>query len=1082
MVFAALAQGGMAGIGYWAAGLQAPLLLATITTLIALLPIPFGTPLVWSTIGLWLILTDRIAPGIGLLLWGALVVSWVDNLVRPLVISGAARIPFLLVMFGVLGGLAAFGLVGLFLGPAILAVLWAVWQGWLEEQIPTDSRTYRYIRGMPAESTEPIAWHVTPAEEALTCLNTGPRGLNEAEAARRLAEYGPNRLTPKKGKSAIVLFLSQFHHPLIYILLVSGFVTGFLKSWVDASVIFGVVLVNAIIGFIQEMNALRAIAALARSLSVSAAVLRDGTRIVIPSEELVPGDIVFLQSGDKVPAELRLLRGKELQIDESALTGESVPVEKKTDPLPADTLLADRANLAYSSTLVTYGTGVGVVVETGDCTEIGRINRLISEATELETPLTRKLGHFSQLLMWFIVGLAALTFLAGWLRGEDLIETFVASVALAVAAIPEGLPVAVTITLAIGVRRMARRHAIIRKLPAVETLGGTTIICSDKTGTLTQNQMTVQAVCAGGERFEITGSGYAPEGEIRLKSQPVELTTRKALLETLKAGLLCNDARLVSELEGWRIEGDPTEGALLVSAHKAGLHHGPLADAHPRLDAIPFESAHQFMATLHHNQAEDARHIYLKGSVESILRRCETAFDARLNPVPVDTDAIQREVAELAGRGLRVLAFARGERPRDGHTVGHEDVGAGLTFLGLQAMIDPPRPEAIEAVARCRAAGIRVKMITGDHIGTAVAIAGQIGLGGANEPLEALDGRALAEIPERDLPEAAEKTAVFARVAPEQKLRLVTALQSRGHIAAMTGDGVNDAPALRQANIGVAMGLTGTEVSKEAAAMVLTDDNFASIAAAVEEGRGVYDNLVKFITWTLPTNIGQGLVILIAVFAGIVLPILPGQVLWINMTTAVLLGLPLAFEAKEPDLMRRPPRHPEQPILTGQLVFRTVLVGLLLAAGAFALFEWELGHGESIEKARTAAVNFFVIGQAFYLLNCRSLTHSMFKLGLISNLWVWAGIAAMMLAQAAFIYLPTMNWLFHSEPIGRDEWLLTLGGGTVVYLVIGVEKFLRRCLLSRRRKPSDAGRAPLKIRSRHEDKAKTGEKAEFTLK
>jgi len=784
---------------------------------------------------------------------------------------------------------------------------------------------------------------------------------------------------------------------------------------------------------------------------VSAAVLRDGTRIVIPATELVPGDIVFLQSGDKVPADLRLLRTKELQIDESALTGESVPVEKKSDPLPVDTLLADRSNLVYSSTLVTYGTGVGIVVETGDRTEIGRINWMISEATELETPLTRKIGHFSRLIMWLIVGLAALTFLAGWLRGENLIETFIASVALAVAAIPEGLPVAVTITLAIGMQRMAKRHVIIRKLPAVETLGGTTIICSDKTGTLTRNQMTVQAVYAGGERFEVDGSGYTPEGEFRHNGEAVNPVGRKTLLETLKAGLLCNDARLVSEVDGWRIEGDPTEGALLVSSHKAGLHRDPVEQSHPRLDAIPFESAYQFMATLHHNQSEDAHHIYLKGSVESLLNRCNATFDADLNRVPLNADVIHREVIELAERGLRVLAFARRERPLDKRSVDHGDVAEGLTFLGLQAMLDPPRLEAIQSVASCRAAGIRVKMITGDHVGTAVAIAGQIGLVGANETLTALDGRALSEIPDHEFPAMAEKTAVFARVAPEQKLRLVTALQARGHIVAMTGDGVNDAPALRQANIGVAMGITGTEVSKEAAAMVLTDDNFASIAAAVEEGRGVYDNLVKFITWTLPTSIGQGLVILIAVFAGIVLPILPGQILWINMTTAVLLGLPLAFEAKEPDIMQRPPRHPEQPIMTGQLVFRTVLVGVLLSAGAFGLFEWELLHEESVDKARTAAVNFFAVGQAFYLLNCRSLTHSMFKLGLFSNPWIWLGIAAMMLSQAALIYLPAMNWLFHTAPIGHDEWLFTLGGGLVIYLAIGTEKLIRQCLLSKPR-------------------------------
>ncbi|MBS3965113.1 MAG: cation-transporting P-type ATPase [Methylomonas sp.] len=911
------------------------------------------------------------------------------------------------------------------------------------------------------DTKQPL-WHHLATETLPQHLEVdAARGLSEQEVVERREKYGLNRLTPKKGKSAIMLFLSQFHHPLIYILLVAGFITGFLKSWVDASVIFGVVLVNAIIGFIQEMNALRAIAALARSLSVSAAVLRAGVRVVIPAEELVPGDMVFLQSGDKVPADLRLLRSKELQIDESALTGESVPVEKKTAPLPVDTLLADRNNLAYSSTLVTYGTGVGIVVESGDRTEIGRINRLISEATELQTPLTRKIGYFSKLLMWFIIGLAAVTFLAGWIRGADPVETFVASIALAVAAIPEGLPVAVTVTLAIGMKRMARRRAIIRKLPAVETLGGTTIICSDKTGTLTQNQMTVQHVYAGGERFEFSGSGYTPEGEIRSGGQIIDPASRKALLETLQAGLLCNDARLVADVDAWRIEGDPTEGALLVSAHKAGLHREPVEQTHPRLDAIPFESAHQFMATLHHNQTENARHIYLKGSVESILKRCETVFDANLNPVALDADAIQQQVNELAARGLRVLAFARGTRNNgDAPQVNHEHVITGLTFLGLQAMIDPPRPEAIEAVARSRQAGVHVKMITGDHIGTATAIARQIGLVDANEPMKSLDGRALAAIAPGDLAQAAEDTTVFARVAPEQKLNLVTALQSRGHIVAMTGDGVNDAPALRQANIGVAMGITGTEVSKEAAAMVLTDDNFATIAAAVEEGRGVYDNLVKFITWTLPTNIGQGLVILIAVFAGMVLPILPGQVLWLNMTTAVLLGLPLAFEAKEHNIMRRPPRHPEQPILTGLLVFRTVLVGLMLATGAFIVFEWEMMHNEDIAKARTAAVNVFAVGQSFYLLNCRSLTHSMFKVGLFSNLWVWGGISAMMLAQVLFMYTPAMNWLFHTQALGYQEWLLSAAAGFVVYVVIGAEKLVRN-LYAARRASSEAAAQPV---------------------
>ncbi|WP_097990931.1 cation-transporting P-type ATPase [Methyloterricola oryzae] len=902
---------------------------------------------------------------------------------------------------------------------------------------------------MANKASPPQAWHALSAEACLAALAADETtGFNSDEVSRRLEIHGRNRLTPRPGKGPVRLFLSQFHDPLIYILLISAAVTGTLKGWVDASVIFGVVLLNAIIGFVQELNALRAIDALARGLSISSAVLRGGARQVIPAEELVPGDIVFLQSGDKVPADLRLLRVRDLQVDESPLTGESVPVEKRSAPLEASTLLADRANMAYSSTLVTYGTGLGLVVETGDATEIGRINRLIAEASELETPLTVKIGQFSRLLMWFILLLAGLTFLAGWLRGEDAVETFIASVALAVAAIPEGLPVAVTITLAIGVARMARRNAIIRKLPAVETLGSTTVICSDKTGTLTQNAMTVQAVYAAGECYRVSGAGYEPEGGFSLDGKAAVAGQRHALMECLKAGLLCNDARLVHDQDGWRIEGDPTEGALLVSARKAGLTPEEVHAEHPRVDAIPFESAHQFMATLHRLQAADASHIYLKGSVESILGRCNAALDAALQPVALDAHAINQQVERMASEGMRVLAFARVEAAKDLGRLEHGQVAQGLSFIGLQGMIDPPRPEAVRAVAACRRAGIGVKMITGDHLATAVAIARQIGLGG--EDLEALDGRALAAVPDADLPQVADRVTVFARVAPEQKLRLVRALQARGHVVAMTGDGVNDAPALRQANIGIAMGITGTEVSKEAAAMVLTDDNFASIGAAVEEGRGVYDNLVKFITWTLPTNIGQGLVILTAVLAAVELPILPVQVLWINMTTAVFLGLTLAFEAREPQVMLRQPRHPDQPILTGHLMFRTVFVGLLLTAGAFGLFEWELSHGETVEKARTAAVNMFIVGQSLYLFNCRSLTRSMFSLGVFSNPWLWVGLAVMLASQAAFVYLPVMNWLFHSAALGVDEWLLNLLGGLVVFTLVGLEKFVSASWRSRR--------------------------------
>ncbi|QSA97880.1 cation-transporting P-type ATPase [Methylococcus sp. EFPC2] len=906
----------------------------------------------------------------------------------------------------------------------------------------------------PFSSHANTLWHAAEPDDVVAALGSDTvSGLTETEVARRREQAGWNRLTPRKGKGPLLLFLLQFHQPLIYILLVSGAVTAFLQEWVDSGVIFGVVLVNAIIGFIQEANALKAIEALAHTLSVSATVLRDGERRVIPALELVPGDIVFLLSGDKVPADLRLLRTRDLQIDESALTGESVPVQKHSAPLAEGTLLADRACMAYTSALVTYGSSTGVVVETGDRTEIGRINRMIASATDLDTPLTQKISEFSNLLMWIIIGFAAITFAVGWLRGESALEMFMASVALAVGAIPEGLPAALTITLAIGVSRMAKRHAIIRKLPAVETLGGTTVICSDKTGTLTQNQMTVLAVYAGGELFEVSGGGYAPEGEFRRQGRRIEPQDHPALMSCLRAGVLCNDARLVTDDKGWRIEGDPTEGALLVAARKAGFHEPHVHEAYPRLDAIPFESQHQFMATLHHAVDEDAHYVCLKGSVESLLSRCDSAYDAAKNRVPLDAAAIHAQVDALTARGLRVLAFARGDHASEDETVDHHEVKEGLVFLGLQGMIDPPRAEAVRAVAACQAAGIRVKMITGDHPGTAGAIARDLGLlrprrlqllFGIAPTGPVLTGAELLDLDDEAYRKLVQECDVYARVAPEQKLRLVRALQSLGQVVAMTGDGVNDAPALRQADIGVAMGKSGTEVAKEAAAMVLTDDNFATLEAAVEEGRGVFDNLVKFIAWTLPTNIGEGLVIMAAVFAGAALPILPVQILWINMSTAVLLGLMLAFEPKEPGIMARRPRDPAQPLLTRRLVFRIFLVGLLLLAGAFGLFQWELAQGEPLAKARTVAVNVFVFGELFYLFNCRSLEYSMLHVGLFSNPWVIGGVSLMAALQVLFTYAPFMNLWFGSEAIGLEEWVLILAASWITYVVIGVEKWLGR--------------------------------------
>ena len=870
------------------------------------------------------------------------------------------------------------------------------------------------------------------------------KGLGQAEVDKRQQEFGANALTESKGHGPLMRFMLQFNQALVYILLVAVIIKIFLGAWVDAGVIFGVVFLNAIIGFVQEGKALSALKALAKALTTETTVLRNGEKQRIDARELVPGDIVILASGDKVPADLRLLYVRNLQVDESALTGESVPVEKKAGLLEDKTSLADRVNMGYSSTLITYGTAVGVVVKTGDNTEIGRISELIASTELLATPLTRKIARFSHLLLYAILALAALTFLVGLWHGQPWVDMFMAAVALSVAMIPEGLPAVLTITLAIGVARMAKRNAIIRRLPAVETLGSTTVICSDKTGTLTRNEMTVHKLWAGNDKFEVSGVGYIPEGKITKGGKSVEVHSNFVLSELIRIGLLCNDSVLKEDEEGWKIEGDPTEGSLLVMARKAGFDSAGENNNYSRIDTIPFESQHQYMATLHSKNSGTV--VYMKGSVESVLARCDTVMGMDGQQQPVDQAAINGAVDAMARRGLRVLAFARIDKEADMTAVDHDDIENGMVFIGLQGMIDPPREEAVLAVRECRDAGIRVKMITGDHIVTAAAIAKQLGLdetvSGKTPP--AFTGIELEAMPEDELSEAACNAAVFARVSPEQKLRLVESLQSRGEVVAMTGDGVNDAPALRRADIGVAMGITGTEVSKEAADMVLTDDNFATIEAAVEEGRGVFDNLVKFISWILPTNAGQGLVIIAAVVLATPLPVLPVQVLWINMTTAVLLGLSLAFEPREPGIMTRPPRPPGMPILGGELIFRILLVGFMLLIGSFGLFELALYQGASEAEARTIAVNVFAVGQAFYLLNCRSMRFSMFRLGLFSNPWIWGGVAAMTVAQLLFTYVPFMNRLFHTAPIDGMDWLRIMGVGLIIYFVTAAEKEFRR--------------------------------------
>jgi Ca2+-transporting ATPase len=668
--------------------------------------------------------------------------------------------------------------------------------------------------------------------------------------------------------------------------------------------------------------------------------------------------------------------------------------------------------------------------------------------------LTRKIAHFSHILLFVIIGLALVTFGAGVIRGQGMVDMFMAAVALAVGAIPEGLPAAVTITLAIGVSRMAKRRAVIRKLPAVETLGSTTVICSDKTGTLTENQMTVKEIAAGENIYTVEGSGYAPEGDLRLDDEKVETSGHAVLMEVLQSGMLCNDSSLASENGFWRVQGDPTEGALIASARKAGFRERELEERYPRLDTIPFESQHQYMATLHRDRETGAGIIHVKGSVEAVLERSSLRIDGKGEQEGIDPEAVQAAADQLSGRGLRVLAFARKRTKDSVERIDHSDIEGDLEFLGLQAMIDPPRKEAVEAVKVCLNAGIEVKMITGDHALTAGEIGRQIGL-----RQDALDpehrtsytGRELAEMTDKQLMDAAQNATIFARVTPEQKLRLVEALQAQSQVVAMTGDGVNDAPALKRADIGVAMGINGTEVAKEASDMVLTDDNFASIEAAVEEGRGVFDNLTKFIVWTLPTNLGEGLVILAAIFAGVMLPILPLQILWINMTTAVLLGLMLAFEPKEPGIMTRMPRNPKTPILTRSLILRILLVGAMMLVGAFGIFRWELDRGVSIEEARTAAVNVFVFVEMFYLFNSRSLTRSVFEIGFFTNRLLFAGVGAMLVLQLMFTYLPLFTSVFESAPIGWDVWLRILLVAAATSLIVAVEKWLTQKF---------AGRAP----------------------
>ncbi|MEH6468212.1 MAG: cation-transporting P-type ATPase [Porticoccus sp.] len=889
-------------------------------------------------------------------------------------------------------------------------------------------------------------WHTKSAKTVLESHETTPDGLSGEEAGNRLAKHGPNRLPETRARGPLVRFFCQFHNVLIYVLIAASAVTAMLGHWVDASVILGVVLINAVIGVVQEGKAENALRAIRQMLSSNAMVMRNGRQITIPAEELVPGDVVLLQSGDKVPADLRLFRVKGLQIQESVLTGESIAVEKITGPVTQEAMIGDRRCLAYSGTLVTHGQGAGVVIATGAQTEIGHISTLVSEVESLTTPLLRQMAQFGRWLTLAILGIAIIAFVFGSLvRDYVAAEMFLAAVSLAVAAIPEGLPAIMTVTLAIGVQRMARRNAIIRRLPAVETLGAVTVICSDKTGTLTRNEMTVRTIATTSCLFELGGTGYDPHGSILWSNRDVLPEDRPLLLETIRAAVLCNDASLEHKDTGWLVHGDPMEGALLVSGLKAGLEIEAEEKQYPRIDLIPFESEHRFMATLHHSHTGDT-FIFLKGAPERILEMCAHQKTVH-GDEPIDRDYWLNRIEEMAQQGQRVLAIAVKPVNYEQMQLKFSDVESGLTMLGMFGLIDPPREEAIEAVKTCGEAGIRVKMITGDHGATARAIARQLKL--VNTDC-ILTGQELDLMTEDELRQRVQDVDVYARVNPEHKLLLVRLMQEVGLIVAMTGDGVNDAPALKRADVGTAMGHNGTEAAKEAAEMVLADDNFASIAHAVEEGRTVYDNLKKAILFILPTNGGEALIILAAILFGFhQLPLLPVQILWVNMVTAVTLALSLAFEPPEQNVMQRPPRNAHEPMLTSHLIWRIAFVSVILMSGTFGLFIWEMERGMSIEHARTVAVNTLVMFEIFYLFNSRYIKASIFNwAGLTGNRYVLIAVTILIIFQLGFTYLEPMQSLFGTTVIGFNIWLRILLVSSSVLFLVELEKyFVRRAEL-----------------------------------
>lgn len=899
------------------------------------------------------------------------------------------------------------------------------------------------------------SWYQLPAERVFESLESSSAGITTSEAEARHEKYGYNELKFKK-RSTLIRFLMQFHSSLIYVLIVAAVITAILDLWMDATVILAVVVANAIIGFFQEGKAESSVEALEKMMTPECTVLRAGDKQVISARELVPGDVVLLDEGNRVPADLRLFYAKNLSADEAALTGESVPARKNEEPIQTQNLSpADQHCIAFSGTFITQGTGQGVVIATGEHTEIGRIAELMKATQKITTPLMKKIADFTRLLVIAVLTIAAINFLLAILLGFNLESSFLASVSLAVAAIPEGLPAILTVTLALGVTAMARRNALIKRLPAAETLGCTTVICTDKTGTLTKNQMTVARIYSGGMDYQVSGVGYAPTGEFVSGNKTINPGEEgDELIETLKTGYMCNNASLVENNHEYSILGDPTEGALVVSARKAGI-----SSHSTKLDEIPFVAEQQYMATLHEGAGENKHVIYVKGSPERVLKMCQDQL-VNGNIVSLRSEEINAAAESMAGEALRVLGMAYKLVPHTQNRLKPEDLD-GLTFLGLQGMMDPPREEVIGAVQKCKHAGIRVVMITGDHAQTAKAIARRLDIGEDT----VLTGEELSRMSDDELYEIVDTVSVFARVAPEHKFRVTKQLQRRGNIIAVTGDGVNDAPALKAADIGIAMGITGTEVSKEAADMILTDDNFASIVSAVEEGRHVFENIRKVILYTLPTNGGQSLLILGALLLapfiylfnphyGGRLPIEPVQILWINLIDAVALALPLIKEPKENGLLERPPRDPGEKITDSPFFKKVGIVSLVMALAGFIIyyyygmpaFSGSVLDEDLITAAQTAAFTTVMLVHICYLFTARSITDSAFRFSPFSNKWVLIGAAVTLGLQLTIIYAPPFIGInpFRTVPLPAEWWIPMILVSLPIFFIIEFEKLLTK--------------------------------------